>query len=422
MPDPIDRPDREAAREATTARDWSGETLQAALAHAAEWTVDYRKRVEERPVLPDIAPGDVRRALAKAPPRAPEPFERVLADFDEHIVSGLTHWNHPAFLAYFSSSTRAPSIAAELLVAAVGVNAMLWRTSPAATEVERTAVDWLRQAVGLPESFSGLIFDTASTSTFTALLAARERAGDGVRDDRHDLHGERRPRPRPRRDRPMARRLAARGCRLRGTRGDDPGAATPLPRVGGGRLHRPQPPQVARDLARLFRAPVSRRRPLPGFARAHADLPRIRGRRDRPHGHRSRARAPFPRAQAVGALPVRRDRRPGGDDAPAHRDGGRRRRTARRGRRLRTRRTRLLQHRLLPRPAGGRPSGRGEAEREIIARVNAEGRSFLSHTELDGRYTVRLSVGSVHTEERHLDDALEALHRAAADLSPGEPG
>ena len=164
------------------AADWSAEELAAALSAASDWTVRYRERVGELPVFPPVSPGEVRSMLARSPPREPEPFERVLEDFDRIIVPGLTHWNHPGFMAYFASSARGPSVVAELLIAAVGVNAMLWRTSPAATELELVVVDWLRQAVGLPEGFLGVILDTASTSSFSAMLAAREVAGDRVRE------------------------------------------------------------------------------------------------------------------------------------------------------------------------------------------------------------------------------------------------
>ena len=163
--------------------DWSSDQLSQALHAASKWTIEYRDGIAELPVLPQVQPGDIRSHLAQKPPSEGEPFEKVLADFDKYIVPGLTHWNHPGFLAYFSSCTRGPSVAAELLIAAVGVNAMLWRTSPAATEVELLAVDWLRQAVNLPEVYSGLIFDTASTSTFTALLAAREHVGADIREN-----------------------------------------------------------------------------------------------------------------------------------------------------------------------------------------------------------------------------------------------
>ncbi|MDX1395833.1 MAG: pyridoxal-dependent decarboxylase [Gemmatimonadota bacterium] len=165
------------------ARDWTGVELREALDAASEWAVRYRARVAELPVFPSVVPGETQARLPPCPPREPEDLDVVLGDLDEIIVPGLTHWNHPGFFAYFASSARGPSVVAELLIAAVGVNAMLWRTSPAATELEGVVVDWLRQAVGLPEGFRGMILDTASTSSFTAVLAARERADPDARED-----------------------------------------------------------------------------------------------------------------------------------------------------------------------------------------------------------------------------------------------
>ncbi|MDH3734447.1 MAG: pyridoxal-dependent decarboxylase, partial [Gemmatimonadota bacterium] len=164
------------------AGDWTCDELAAALDAASEWTVRYRDSVDSFPVFPRVEPGEIRSRLAACPPRTPEPLERILDDMDDIIVPGLTHWNHPGFFAYFASSARGPSVIAELLIAAVGVNAMLWRTSPAATELELVVVDWLRQVVGLPEGFTGMILDTASTSSFTAVLAARERADPTIRE------------------------------------------------------------------------------------------------------------------------------------------------------------------------------------------------------------------------------------------------
>ena len=162
--------------------DWGPADLAAALEAASEWTVRYRERVHELPVFPRVGPGEIRARLPESPPREPEPLGRVLEDLDRDIVPGLTHWNHPGFFAYFSSSTRGPSVVAELLIAALGVNAMLWRTSPAATELEEVVVDWLRQALGLPVAFRGMILDTASMSSFTAVLAARHRVAPEVRE------------------------------------------------------------------------------------------------------------------------------------------------------------------------------------------------------------------------------------------------
>lgn len=157
------------------------EELRAALTRVAEWAADYRARLPELPVLARVEPGEVAAGLPAAPPERGESLEAVLADLDRTLLPGITHWNHPGFLAYFSSSSATPGILAELVTAVLGVNAMLWRTSPAATELEERTTDWLRQAVGLPEGFRGVIQDTASSSSFTALLAAREALGLEVR-------------------------------------------------------------------------------------------------------------------------------------------------------------------------------------------------------------------------------------------------
>ena len=125
------------------------------------------------PVLPRVAPGEVRAALAASPPLEGESLEAVFADYERIIEPNVTHWNHPGFLAYFPITGSAAGVAAETLAAALNVNAMLWRTGPAAVEVEELACDWVRQMVGLPEAFHGHINDTASTSTLVALAAAR---------------------------------------------------------------------------------------------------------------------------------------------------------------------------------------------------------------------------------------------------------
>jgi aromatic-L-amino-acid decarboxylase len=148
---------------------------------AVEWVARYLDGVRDYPVLADVEPGQVRAALPASPPERGEPFEAVLRDVDEVLLPGITHWNHPRFFAYFAISGSEPGILAELLAAALNVNAMLWRTSPAATELEELAVDWLRQLLGLPEGLHGHIEDTASTSTLIALAAARElRPGGAV--------------------------------------------------------------------------------------------------------------------------------------------------------------------------------------------------------------------------------------------------
>jgi aromatic-L-amino-acid decarboxylase len=135
---------------------------------------DYIAHPERWPVLPDIQPGMLRARLPAEAPAAGEAMDDILADFDRLILPHTTHWNHPGFFAYFSISGSAPGILGEALAAALNVNAMLWRTGPAATELEDVTLGWLRAMVGLDEAFEGTINDTASTSTLHALAAARE--------------------------------------------------------------------------------------------------------------------------------------------------------------------------------------------------------------------------------------------------------
>ena len=149
--------------------------------HAAvDWVFDYLERVAERPVLAQVEPGDVRRSLPAAPPERAEPFAAVLRDLDELLLPGITHWQHPRFFAYFATTASEPGILAELLAAALNPVAFIWRTSPASTELEAVAMDWLAQLLGLPSGWHGHIEDTASTSTLAALAAARDTTGRDV--------------------------------------------------------------------------------------------------------------------------------------------------------------------------------------------------------------------------------------------------
>lgn len=139
-----------------------------------DWIADYLDRPEQWPVLPDVQPGELRSALPQSPPLHGEQMDTILEDFQHFIVPATTHWNHPAFMAYFANSSTAAGVLGEALTAALNVNAMLWRTSPAATELEILTLDWLRQMIGLPGEFFGAIADTASSNTLYALAAARE--------------------------------------------------------------------------------------------------------------------------------------------------------------------------------------------------------------------------------------------------------
>ncbi|HSB08667.1 MAG TPA: pyridoxal-dependent decarboxylase, partial [Blastocatellia bacterium] len=146
-----------------------------------DWIADYLAHPERYPVLSQNQPGDLKAALPFSAPERGEAMEAMLADLDRVIVPGVTHWNHPGFFAYFATSGSAPGILGEMLSAAFNVNAMLWRTSPSATELEEVTLDWLRQLIGLPDTFGGVIYDTASISSLCAIAAAREAAGVDVR-------------------------------------------------------------------------------------------------------------------------------------------------------------------------------------------------------------------------------------------------
>ncbi len=162
--------------------DMDGDAFRRHGHQVIEWIADYLDGVGERPVLAQVAPGDIRAALPSAAPKNPEPFEHALRDLDDILLPGITHWNHPAFHAYFAITGSGPGILGEALIAALNVNGMLWRTSPSATELEEVVLDWLRQLLGLTPGFHGIISDTASMSTLIALAGAREAAGLDVRD------------------------------------------------------------------------------------------------------------------------------------------------------------------------------------------------------------------------------------------------
>src|SRR5438309_3020122 len=167
-------------------RRWGRETV--------EWVARYMERIEEFPVLSQVVPGEVRAALQAHPPLRGETFDAVLRDLDAVILPGITHWQSPRFFGYFPSNASGPSILGELLSAGLGVQGMLWSTSPACTELETHALDWLAELCGLPDRFlskgagGGAIQDTASSATLCALLAARERATAG-RANREGVRG-----------------------------------------------------------------------------------------------------------------------------------------------------------------------------------------------------------------------------------------
>jgi aromatic-L-amino-acid decarboxylase len=160
--------------------DMDVESFRKAAHDVVDLMADYLASVETFAVFPNVEPGSIAPAFPSAAPESPEPIAAILDDYRRLIEPNATHWQHPGFLAYFGTTASGPGILGEMLTASLGQNAMLWRTSPIATELEGVVVDWLRQAVGLPEPFDGLITDTASTSSLIALAGAREAAGGAM--------------------------------------------------------------------------------------------------------------------------------------------------------------------------------------------------------------------------------------------------
>jgi aromatic-L-amino-acid decarboxylase len=158
----------------TPARDMSADEFRRHGHAVVDWIADYLDKPETWAVFPDVKPGDVRRSIPASPPVAGESMDKIFADFQNLIVPATTHWNHPDFMAYFPNSSTGAGVLAEALAATLNVNAMLWRTAPAGSELELLTLDWLRQMIGLPEGFQGVIGDTASSNTLYALTAARE--------------------------------------------------------------------------------------------------------------------------------------------------------------------------------------------------------------------------------------------------------
>jgi aromatic-L-amino-acid decarboxylase len=142
-----------------------------------DWAASYLERVSGLPVLAQVSPGQISTALPAHAPERPEPFDAVLRDLDQVLLPGITHWQHPSYFAYFPSTASEPAILAELLAATLNSVAILWRTAPAATELESVTLRWVAELIGLPDGWHGHIEDGASTSTMTAIMAARHKTG-----------------------------------------------------------------------------------------------------------------------------------------------------------------------------------------------------------------------------------------------------
>ncbi len=144
--------------------------------HLADWGAQYHQTLRDRPVRAQTKPGEIAAQLPQHPPQSPEDMATILEDFEQIVMPGMTHWQHPRFFAYFPANAAPPSMLAEQLVNTVAAQCMLWQTSPAATEIEGRMVDWMRYALGLPDDFTGVIQDSASSATLSAVLTMREKA------------------------------------------------------------------------------------------------------------------------------------------------------------------------------------------------------------------------------------------------------
>lgn len=157
--------------------------------HIADWSAEYHKALRDKPVRAQTAFGEISAQLPKTPPQSAEVMDTIMADFERIVMPGITHWQHPRFFAYFPANAAPPSILAEMLVSAIAAQSMLWQTSPAATEIEEVMVDWLRQAMALPDGYKGVIQDSASSATLSAVLTMREIA-TGFTSNRDGLNGK----------------------------------------------------------------------------------------------------------------------------------------------------------------------------------------------------------------------------------------
>jgi len=174
--------ERTADQNPHPAGDMSPEEFRRHGHRLVDWIADYLAHPERLPVLAQVTPGQLKAALPDTAPETGEDFDGVLDDWERLVLPGVTHWNHPGFFAYFAITGSGPGILGEMLSQALNVNAMLWRTGPAATELEEVVMGWLRKMIGLPEQFFGVVMDTASVSSLCAIAAAREALNLGLRE------------------------------------------------------------------------------------------------------------------------------------------------------------------------------------------------------------------------------------------------
>jgi len=146
-----------------------------------DWIADYLSELDFYPVVPQLKPGEIKNKLPESAPKTEEDFTEIIKDFEKLIVPGITHWQHPKFMAYFSATASGPGIFGELLAAAINTNGMVWKSNPSSTELEETVLNWFREIIGLPKEYFGVVYDTASVSTMHAIAAARENTGLDIR-------------------------------------------------------------------------------------------------------------------------------------------------------------------------------------------------------------------------------------------------
>ncbi len=141
-----------------------------------DWMADYVENLRDYPVKSQVEPGEIIKRVPEHPPQEGEPFEQIFADFQKDILPGVTHWQHPRFMAYFPANSSGPSVLGEMLTSVMGAQCMIWQTSPAAAELEERVLQWLAEMIGLPGTWDGVIQDTASTATLCSILTAREKS------------------------------------------------------------------------------------------------------------------------------------------------------------------------------------------------------------------------------------------------------
>jgi len=457
-----------------------------------DWIADYFEQVENYPVLSQVKPGEIRARLPEHPPQSGEPFEAILADMDEIILPGITHWQSPNFFAYFPANNSAPSILGELLSAGLGVQGMLWATSPAGTELETLVLDWVAEMLALPGKFTsggsggGVIQDSASSATLCALLAARERATNYASNERgcdgkitaytstqaHSsvekavkiaglgrqnlrliaVDGDYALRPAE-----LARRIRADKqagltpafvCATVGTTSSN--AIDPLPEIG--RICQEEGVWLHVDAAMAGTAAVA-----PEFRHIHQGLELADSYCFNPHKWMFTnfdcdcfyvaERASL--IQTLSILPeyLRNQASESGaviDYRDWHIPLGRRFRALKlwfviRHYGVKGLRHHVRQHVALaqefvswvqaaadfelaaPAPLNlvcFRHKGGDDANRRIMESVNASGDLFLTHTILDGRYTLRMSIGQTNTGRRHVQQAWQKIQAVAEEILP----